>query len=137
MTRNPSTTSPDNSPEGEPAAGRRPRDLALLLLAAGGEPPRERARDQKADLAGIELRRQVLDRVAALDPDPERFEDCLAAIVLEIGEPSGPTRAVARTVWDDWQSAEVAPEFWPWLMAEAIHATERPRRKRRGGDDVA
>jgi hypothetical protein len=118
---------------------RRPRDLALLLLAAGDDPPRERARDPKADLVGMELRHRVLQRIAALDPEPDSFDECLAAIVHESGEPSGPTRAVASAVWQDWEASRIAPDFWPWLLAEAVFSTERgdrPRRKRRD-DDVA
>lgn len=84
----------------------------------------------------------MLDRVAALDPEPEDFAACLAAIVSEFGDPTGPTRTVASSAWQDWESARMAPEFWPWLVAEAVVATERenrPRRgrKQRGGDDVA
>jgi hypothetical protein len=124
-------------PESE---SRRPRDLALLLLASGDEPPRDRARDQKADLVGLDLKRRVLDRVAAMDPEPDEFPSCLARIVLDLGGPTGPTRAVASAILSDWQSSRIAPGFWPWLVAEAVHATDRgdrPRRKRRGGDDVA
>ena len=123
-------------PETEP---RRPRDLALLLLASGDEPPRERARDQKADLVGMALRHRVLQRIAALDPEPETFNECLAAIVHESGEASGPTRAVATAILQDWESSRIAPDFWPWLVAEAVKATERGDRPRRKGrdDDVA
>jgi hypothetical protein len=123
-----------------PSESRRPRDLALLLLASGDEPPRDRARDQRADVLGLDLRRRVLDLVAAIDPEPDALAECLASIVLEIGEPTGPTRAIASTVHRDWQSALMAPEFWPWLVAEAVYASnrsDRPQRKRRGGDDVA
>lgn len=118
---------------------RRPRDLALLLLAVGGDPPRERARDPRADLVGMDLRRRVLREVAAIDPEPEAFGECLATIVAEFGEPSGPTRAVATAVWQDWEASRLAPDFWPWLLAEAVISTERgdrPRRRGRG-DDVA
>ncbi len=119
---------------------RRPRDLALLLLAAADETPRDRARDQRADVLGLDLRRRVLDRVAAIDPEPDDLAGCLSSLVHEIGEPTGPTRAIASTILQDWESALVAPEFWPWLVAEAVLATgrrDRPHRKRRGGDDVA
>lgn len=119
--------------------GRRPRDLAMLLLASGDGPPRARARDQQADLAGLALRRCILDRLAALDPEPEELETALAAIVAAFGEPTGPTRGVALAILQDWESARVGPGFWSWLLNEAIEAgrDDRPRRKRRGGDDVA
>ncbi len=120
--------------------GRRPRDLALLLLSTAGDPPRERARDQRADVAGMELRRRILDRVAAIDPEPNDFAECLTEIALELGEPTGPARSVATAIWQDWEASRIAPEFWSWLVAEAVIATDRghsPPRKRRGGDDVA
>ena len=46
----------------------RPRDLALLLLASGDLLPRRRARDQQADRAGLDLKRRLLEGVAAFDP---------------------------------------------------------------------
>src|SRR5262249_46373002 len=78
-----------------PAEPLRPRDLALLLLASGDLLPRQRARDQQADLAGLRLKRTVLDRLMALDPEPEDLEAALVRIVEEAGPPTGPQRAVA------------------------------------------
>ncbi|MCI0457827.1 MAG: hypothetical protein L0Z62_12735 [Gemmataceae bacterium] len=98
----------------------RPRDLALLLLASGDLLPRQRARDQQADLAGLELKRLVLDRLAALDPEPAEVEAALARIVEELGPPFGPTRAVAALVRDEWQAACVSPEWVAHLLREAL-----------------
>src|SRR5437762_254113 len=55
----------------------RPRDLALLLLASADLRPRKRARDQQADAAGLQLKRRLMDHLAALDPEPEDLERCL------------------------------------------------------------
>jgi hypothetical protein len=96
----------------------RPRDLALLLLASGDLRPRQRARDQQADTAGLELKRRVLDRLAALDPEPAEVEAALARIVEEMGPPLGPTRAVATLVRDEWQAACAAPEWILFLLRE-------------------
>lgn len=117
--------------EGESTA-RRPRDLALLLLAIGGGPPRLRARDQQADLAGAELHRRVLDRLASLDPEPEEVEAALARIVAEFGEPTGPTRGVCLRVRQEWEEARSSPLAWSWLLSEAIEAGEGGPRRRRG-----
>src|SRR5205823_15084165 len=84
---------------------RRPRDLALLLLAIGTDPPRARARDQQADRAGAALRREVLDRLAALDPEPADLDAALASIVAALGEPTGPTRGVCSQVRHEWDQA--------------------------------
>jgi hypothetical protein len=107
----------------------RPRDLALLLLASGDLLPRQRARDQRPDLAGIELKRRVLDRIAAVDPEPEELEATLASIVEECGPPTGPTRAVALSVREEWLAACVSPEWVAHLLSEA---TREPGERRRG-----
>ena len=118
--------------------GRRPRDLALLLLAMGGGPPRQRARDQQADLAGIELHRRVLDRLAALDPEPGDCEATLARIVGEFGEPTGPTRGVCVRVKQEWEECRDTPMAWSWLLNEALeNGAGRPRRRRGRGPEIA
>ena len=97
----------------------RPRDFALLLLASADLLPRQRARDQRPDLAGIELKRTILDRLAALDPEPEKLEAALQQIVEELGPPHGPTRAIALSVRDDFTLACATPEWIGHLLAEA------------------
>jgi hypothetical protein len=107
----------------------RPRDLALLLLASGEMLPRKRARDQQADRAGLDLKRRVLDRLAALDPEPDDLDAALVRIVEEIGPPQGPTRAVALVVRDEWQAACSSPEWVAQLLGEAASADEREGRR--------
>jgi hypothetical protein len=119
------------SPEtGEPL---RPRDLALLLLASGDMRPRQRARDQQADTAGLELKRRVLDRLAALDPEPADMEAALARIIEEMGPPHGPTRAVAVLVRDEWLAACASPEWVLHLLQEGTAADEDGRGPRGPG----
>src|SRR5689334_15922960 len=103
----------------------RPRDLAILLLASGDLLPRQRARDQQADRAGLDLKRRVLDRIAALDPEPADLEAALLAIVAEMGPPEGPARAVAAVVRDEWLAACASPEWVAQLLAEATAADQR------------
>src|SRR5438045_48198 len=97
----------------------RPRDLALLLLASGDVLPRKRARDQQADRAGLDLKRRLLDRLAALDPEPEELEAALLRIVEEFGPPTGPTRALAVALKQEWELACSEPEFLRHLLEEA------------------
>ncbi len=85
-----SASEPDHTPMNRV----RPGDFARILLAASGSPPRARARDQQADLAGEALRQRVLNRLIVLDPDPEDLEAALLAVISEFREPAGPTRGV-------------------------------------------
>jgi hypothetical protein len=103
----------------------RPRDLAILLLASGDLLPRQRARDQQADRAGLDLKRRILDRLAALDPEPADLEAALLTIVEEMGPPQGPARAVAAVVRDEWLAACASPEWVAQLLAEAATADQR------------
>jgi hypothetical protein len=114
----------------------RPRDLALLLLASGDLLPRQRARDQQADRVGLDLARLVLDRLAALDPEPAQLEEALTCIVEEIGPPLGPTRAIAATVRDDWQAACAAPEWVAQLLGQAVQQSAREGEDRHRGRRV-
>lgn len=116
----------------------RPADLATFLLASGDMLPRQRARDQQADRAGLELKRRVLDLLVARDPEPAELELCLAAIVDELGPPTGPTRAICLSVYDDWTMAEGNPALVEWLLGEALAESQRagqPREGRRGKRD--
>lgn len=110
---------------------RRPRDLALLLLARDDAPPRNRARDQQADIAGASIRRGVLDRVAAIDPEPADLDAVLFGIVAEVGEPSGPVRSVALSFREEWRFANQSPASWGFFLDEALHADEPEERRRK------
>jgi hypothetical protein len=113
-----------------PAEPLRPGDFAGVLLAAGGDPPRARARDQQADMIGEALKRRVLNRLVVLDPEPEAMEAALLTIVEELGEPSGPTRAVCTAIAQEWEMARLSSGFWPYLIEQAMQADERPARSK-------
>jgi hypothetical protein len=116
-----------DAPTPDPSEVLRPRALALLLLASGDLRPRQRARDQQADEAGLKLKRRLLDHLAALDPEPEELEPTLLRIVEEIGPPTGPTRALAAGFREEWQAACRAPEWIAQLLAEAVREGEGER----------
>jgi len=105
----------------------RPRDLALLLLASRDLLPRQRARDQQADLAGMDLKRRVLESLAALDPEPAQAEAALLRITEVLGPPFGPTRAIAGIILEEWQAACLCPEWVSQLIAEAVETQEKLR----------
>ncbi len=108
----------------------RPGDFARVLLAAGGDPPRARARDQQADMIGEAIKRRVLNRLIVLDPEEESLESALLSIVAELGEPSGSTRAVCTAITQEWEMARVSAEFWRFLIGQAL-AGDRPSGSRR------
>jgi hypothetical protein len=102
----------------------RPRDLALLLLASGDLLPRQRARDQMPDIAGLHLKRRLLERLAAIDPEPEEMDASMARIIDELGPPAGPTRALALSFREEWQMAAANPEWLTQLVEQAVHHGE-------------
>jgi hypothetical protein len=109
----------------------RPGDFARILLAAAGDPPRARARDQQADILGEALRRRVLNGIVMLDPEPEKLESTLLTIVAELDEPAGSTRAVCTAFLQEWEMARVSPGFWPFLIGQAMRADDTPPGSRR------
>jgi hypothetical protein len=116
----------------------RPADMALFLLASGELLPRKRARDQQADLAGLDLKRRVLDLLVSYDPEPDELEVCLARIVEDIGPPHGPTRAICAGVRDEWEHAALTPGMLDWLLNEALRegqGIERRKGRRGKGTD--
>jgi hypothetical protein len=115
-----------NANESEPAP-LRPRDLAVLLLSSGELVPRQRARDQQADQAGLALKRRVLTKLVALDPEPDGLEAALVAIVEDVGQPFGPTRAIALSLVDEWHTACANPEWLSHLLGEAVRGPSRDK----------
>jgi hypothetical protein len=115
------------------SASPRPKDIALLLLASGDLLPRQRARDQQADIAGNILKSRLLNALIQLDPEPAQMEAALAQIVTFMGPPTGPTRAIAVSVLEEWQAACTSPEFVEWLLAQAVQEGLEPMEGRRRG----
>jgi hypothetical protein len=108
----------------------RPRDFALLLLSSGETMPRQRARDQQADRAGLELQRRVLDALVAFDPEPEDMEAALMTIVEDLGPPCGPTRAIALLLLEEWRAIGPSGQCLAYLLGEAIRAPGGEGRRR-------
>ena len=122
---------PSSEPDSNQPLLLRPGDFARILLATGGAPPRARARDQQADLAGEAVRQRILDRLAALDPEPVDLEASLLAIIAEQDEPAGPARGVCTAILQEWQMALSNPAYWSFLVQEAIDVTGKPPASRR------
>src|SRR5260221_10418478 len=104
----------------DPSEPLRPRDFALLLLASSDTLPRQRARDQQADRAGLELKRRLLNELVTRDPDPDDTEATLLEIVEEFGLPTGPTRSLAALILQEWRLAVSTPTWVEHLVSEAL-----------------
>jgi hypothetical protein len=106
-----------------PAAGPRPADVCRALLGALDASEgrrRRRKRDQTPDAIGLALKRRLLERAVADDPEPGDFEGWLLARCLDERTASvGAARAMARDVLAEWRLARDAPAFRDWLAAGA------------------
>ena len=91
------------------------RALAKALDAAEGRRKR-RKRDTTPDSIGQSLERGLLDEIARADPAPDEFEGWLAGRCRAAGLASGPLRAVASKVLEEWRMAHASPEFRAWLQ---------------------
>ena len=98
----------------------RPGDFARLLLASGELAPRKRARDQQADLAGLALKRRVLEALSARDPEPDDLEATLLGVIDDLGPPTGPTRSLALALFEEWRIATETPGWVAHLLNEAV-----------------
>lgn len=116
-------SSPLSGSAGEPSATRpapfaRPADFCRRLLGAMDASDgrrRRRARDTTPDAIGMAIERSLAERAIREDPDPFAFEGWLAARCDEEGDASGPHRAIALRILDQWRLARLAHGFADWL----------------------
>jgi hypothetical protein len=97
------------------------RSLLAALDASEGRRKR-RARDTTPDAIGFGLRRALLERAVADDPAPEAFEAWLCDACTKAGLASGPIRAVAGEIHEEWRLASASDEFRAWLERGAPSA---------------
>ncbi len=96
------------------------RQLLAALDAAEGR-RRKRKRNTTPDALGLEIKRQLLEDAAREDPDAATFEGWL--LERSLAEPaSGPTRAMAMSILEEWRLARASPAFADWLRAGAPSA---------------
>jgi hypothetical protein len=115
----------------------RPADVCRALLAAleaAEGRRRKRKRDQTPDAIGLAVKRDLLQRVIEDDPHPERFEEWLLNYPLNCKTPelAGPSFAMARSVFEEWQLAHSLGEFRRWLEQGAPSDDADGREGRRG-----
>ena len=101
----------------EPRPGPFCRYLLKALEAAEGQTKR-RKRDQAPDRLGLSIKRELLERAAAADPEPSAFESWLFQQVVA-APAAGPVRAMCEQIFLEYRMARFRPEFAEWLAAGA------------------
>jgi hypothetical protein len=111
-----------------PHALRPGRLCAALLQALEGSEARSRRRkrDQRPDVIGLGIKREILEAAVREDPEPERFEEWLLERVHRAGPGNGAVRAMALQVMDEWEMAVASPGYQAWLAAGARSDDRNP-----------
>jgi hypothetical protein len=94
------------------------RELLNALDASEGR-RRRRRRNTTPDAIGLDLKRQLLERAIAADPDPDEFEAWLFEQCQAAGAGEGGVRALAQTIYEEWRLAEAGGAFGDWLARGA------------------
>jgi hypothetical protein len=92
------------------------RELLAALAASDGR-RRRRMRDTTPDRIGLGIKRGLLERAVAEDPEPDGFEGWLLERCLEDATTAsvGATRAMALEILAEWRLVAADPEFRRWL----------------------
>src|SRR5947208_17198109 len=96
-----------------PRPGEICRELLAALDASEGR-RRRRKRDTTPDAIGMTMKRDLLERAVAADPDPDRFEQWLYEQCLAAGPSEGGVRAMALSIFEEWRLAQEATAFGHW-----------------------
>jgi hypothetical protein len=102
---------------GHPAAVRPSefcRELLVSLETSEGRRTR-RKRDTTPDAIGLSIKRGLLENAIRDDPEADRFEEWLLEQCLRVHEGSGGVRAMALSIWDEWQLVSRADGYREWL----------------------
>ena len=100
----------------------RPGDVCRELLAAldASEGRRKRRkRDTTPDAIGLAVKRDLLERAAAADPEPDDFEAWLIEQCAAVGPAEGGVRAIAVSIFEEWRLARDSGSFRSWLAEGA------------------
>lgn len=94
------------------------RELLAALAASEGRRKR-RKRDTTPDAIGMSMKRELIERTVAADPEPEDFEAWLVEQCATAGAASGGLRAMAMSIFDEWRLTHDAEWFREWLARGA------------------
>ena len=105
----------------------RPAEICQELLetieASEGRRKR-RLRNTTADAIGLQIKRDLLEEIVRADPEADDFEGWLLERCLAEGPSDGPLRAIAITIWEEWQLTRASGDFRRWL-AEGAPSEDR------------
>ena len=93
-------------------------ELLAALDASEGR-RRRRKRDTTPDAIGLTIKRELLERAIAADPEPDEFEAWLHEQCLAAGRSEGGVRAMALSIFEEWRLAHDADAFRDWLARGA------------------
>jgi hypothetical protein len=99
------------------------RELLETIEASEGRRKR-RSRNTTADAIGLQIKRDLLEEIVRADPEADDFEGWLLERCLAEGPSDGPLRAIAITIWEEWQLTRASGEFRRWL-AEGAPSEDR------------
>ena len=71
------------------------------------------------DAIGLAIKRDLLDRAVAADPDADEFEGWLLEQCAAAGPAEGGMRAMALSIFEEWRLALSAGSFGDWLAQGA------------------
>jgi hypothetical protein len=94
------------------------RELLNALEASEGR-RRRRKRDTTPDAIGLAVKRDLLERAVAADPEPDQFEGWLLEQCAAAGPAEGGIRAMALSIFDEWRLARSGTAFKDWLAQGA------------------
>lgn len=97
------------------------RELLETIEASEGRRKR-RMRDTTADAIGLQIKRELLEEIVRADPEADDFEGWLLERCLSEGPSDGPMRAIAITIWEEWQLTQASGDFRRWLADGAPSA---------------
>jgi hypothetical protein len=87
---------------------------ALEAIRVSEERRKRRKRDTGPDLAGMSIKRDLLEKAIEADPEPDEFEGWLLQQVIQ-SRASGPIRAMAIEIHADYENARAVQSFSGWL----------------------
>jgi hypothetical protein len=87
---------------------------ALEAIRVSEERRKRRKRDTGPDMAGMSIKRELLEKAIKADPEPDEFEAWLLEQVIT-SPTSGPIRAMAMEIHADYENARSVQSFSGWL----------------------